>query len=132
MSIEIEYLCQAKYLFANFTFMKDSLKTKLFEAIKGEYPKVFSMERLKALLSEINVERMATEGKAFKESNMEKRLRELTWEDDNGYAPIRPMKNERGYLTGYLYQEPPRLDFKNVRIEFGGEQGQLCETYRRY
>ena len=103
--------------------MSDSLKTKLFEAIKGDYPNEYSMERLKALLSEINVERMAIEGKAFKESNMEKRLRELTWEDDNGYAPIRPMKNERGYLTGYLYQEPPRLEFK--RIEFGS-QGQLA------
>ncbi len=88
--------------------MKDSLKNKLFEAIRGDYPNVYSMARLKALLTEINYERMAIKGKAFKESNMEKRLRELTWEDDNGYAPIRPMKNERGYLMGYVYQEPPR------------------------
>lgn len=88
--------------------MKDSLKNKLFEAIKGACPNVYSMERLKVLLTEINDERMAIKGKAFKESNMEKRLRKLTWHDNNGSAPIRPMKNERGYLTGYVYQEPPR------------------------
>jgi hypothetical protein len=112
----------------------DSLRDKLLEAIRGAYPNMYSMERLKALLTEINVERMAIEGKAFKESNMEKRLRELTWLDDNGYAPIRPMKNERGYLMGYIYQEPPRLEFKDVKIEFGGEQGQLAgiDTYRRF
>jgi len=103
--------------------MKDSLKTKLFEAIKGAYPNVYSMERLKALLIEINDERMAIEGKAFKESNMEKRLRELTWEDDNGYAPIRPMKNERGYLMGYVYQEPPRP----VEIKFPPKQDALFD-----
>jgi len=105
--------------------MSDSLKLKLLEAIKGEHPNVFSMERLKALLTEINVERMATEGKAFKESNMEKRLRELTWKDDNGYSPISPKKNEKGFLIGYVYNEPQRLEFKNINIEFGGEQGQL-------
>ena len=88
--------------------MKDSLKNKLFEAIKEAYPNGYSMERLKALLIEINDERMAIKGKAFKESNMEKRLRELTWEEDNGYAPIRAMKNKRGYLMGYIYIEPPR------------------------
>jgi len=105
--------------------MSDSLKLKLLEAIKGEHPNVFSMERLKALLTEINVERMESEGKAFKESNMEKRLRELTWKDDNGYAPIRPIKNERGYLTGYVYNEPPRLGFDRVRITLGGMQGSI-------
>jgi len=101
--------------------MKDSLKNKLFEAIKGDYPNVYSMERLKALLTEINDERMAIKGKAFKESNMEKRLRELTWEDDNGYAPMRAIKNERGYLMGYVYQEPPRP----VEIKFPQRQDEL-------
>ena len=81
----------------------------------------YSMERLKALLAGINDERMAIKGKAFKESNMEKRLRELTWEGDNGYAPIRPMKNERGYLMGYVYQEPPRP----VEIKFLPRQDEL-------
>ena len=79
------------------------------------------MERLKALLTEINDERMAIKGKAFKESNMEKRLRELTWEDDNGYAPMRAIKNERGYLMGYVYQEPPRP----VEIKFPQRQDEL-------
>ena len=92
--------------------MRDSLREKLLEAIREAHPNMYSMEKLKVLLSEINVERMATEGKSFKESNMEKRLRELTWEDDNGYAPIRPIKNNRGFLTGYVYQEPPRLEIK--------------------
>lgn len=101
--------------------MKDSLKNKLFEAIRGDYPNVYSMERLKALLTEINDERMAIKGKAFKESNMEKRLRELSWEDDNGYAPIRPMKNERGYLMGYIYIETPRP----VEIKFPSRQDEL-------
>lgn len=95
--------------------MKNSLRNKLFEAIKGAYPNIYSMKELKALLTEINDKRMAMQGKTFKESNMEKRLRELTWKDDNGYSPIRPIKNERGYLVGYIYQKTRPVEIKVAR-----------------
>lgn len=100
--------------------MKNSLRNKLFEAIKGAYPNIYSMKELRALLTGINDERMSIQGKAFKESNMEKRLRELTWKNDNGYSPIRPIKNERGYLVGYIYQKP-----KPVEIKFARKQNAL-------
>ena len=89
----------------------------MFETIKGAYPNIYSMKELRALLTEINDKRMAIQGKAFKESNMEKRLRELTWKDDNGYSPIRPIKNERGYLVGYIYREPRSVEIKAVKTQ---------------
>lgn len=102
--------------------MKDSLKTKLFEAIKGTYPNMFSLERVEDLAREAG----------YKVSNAERRLRELCEENDAGYAPVRTIRNEKGFIVGYIYQEPPRLEFK--KIEFGGEQGQLAgiETCSRY
>jgi len=78
--------------------MDNSLKTKLFGAVKGTYPNTFSLERVEALAREAG----------YKISNAERRLRELCEEDDNGYAPIRPIKNEKGYIIGYIYQEPPK------------------------
>jgi hypothetical protein len=76
--------------------MKDSLKNKLFEAIKGDYPNMFSLERVEDLAREAE----------HKVSNAERRLRELCDPNDAGYAPVKAIRNDKGFITGYLYQEP--------------------------
>lgn len=100
--------------------MKGGLKLKLYEAVKGAYPNEFSLERVNELC----------DGLGKKRSNGERRLRELCEPNETGYAPVRTIRGERDFIIGYLYQEPPRLEFR--KIEFGGEQGQMFETYRRF
>lgn len=104
---------------------RSGLKTKLFEAVKGAYPNEFSLESVNELCDELGKKR----------SNGERRLRELCEPNETGYAPVRTIRNEKDFIVGYVYQEPPRLEFKkNISIEFGGQQGQLAgiETCRRF
>jgi hypothetical protein len=75
--------------------MKDSLKTKLFEAIRRAYPNMFSLERVEYLAREAG----------YKVSNAERRLRELCEPNEAGYAPVSAIRNDKGYITGYLYHE---------------------------
>jgi len=73
----------------------DSLKTKLFDAVKGAYPNEFSLESVNELC----------DGLEKKRSNGERRLRELCEPNETGYAPVRTIRNDKGFITGYLYQE---------------------------
>jgi len=82
--------------------MNNSLKTKLFEAIKGVYPKEFTLEMVNALAYD----------NGYKVSNAERRLRELCEPNDAGYAPVIAVRNDKKIIVGYLYQEMPKFEIK--------------------
>ena len=75
--------------------MRGGLKEKLFEAIKGAYPNMFSLDRVETLTKEMG-QKLPT---------AERRLRELC-EGEN--PPIRPITNGKEHIMGYIYQETRR------------------------
>ena len=75
--------------------MRNSLKTELLDAIKRSYPNLYLMQEMEDLAVR----------KRYKVSNCERRARELV-----EVSLIEPIKNEKGYLTGYILiprQDPP-------------------------
>lgn len=79
----------------------DSLKNKLFDAVRNAYPDMFSLSSVEDLAKQ--------EGRKI--SNAERRLRELCDGEDPWIIPVR---NEKKYIMGYIYKEPVR------KINFGG------------
>ena len=72
------------------------LKQRLFDEVKHAYPNMYSIERVNYLCDELG----------YKRSNGERRLRELCEADDSGYAPVRKVESEKGYIMGYIFIPP--------------------------
>jgi hypothetical protein len=71
--------------------MSDSLKTKLYNQIRDNFPNMFSLERVEAL----------AKANGYKISNAERRLRELC---DGDNPPIKKIWSEKGAIIGYIHQ----------------------------
>lgn len=69
---------------------------------------MFSLERVNEICDELG----------YKRSNGERRLRELCEPNGAGYAPVRTIRNEKDFILGYIYNEPP----KPVEIKFEPRQ----------
>lgn len=80
----------------------DKLKAHLNEYIKNAYPRSVTTNEIKAELEKINLVRMKDEGKEYKQSNAERRLRQ------SDSPNIQTLYNDNRSIKGYIYikQEP--------------------------
>lgn len=92
-----------------------SLKEHLKQAVKNAYPKMLNIEKAELFIR----------GLDYKVSNGERRLRELS---EGDYPVVKPVKNDKGYIRGYVYLGENDIQEFKVKPKLKSKQAQLLDT----